>query len=788
MIIYNKKIIKKCIMIIVIINYILLGNTIKSYAQISNESERKYVQNRNNNQDSSEKRESKILSLEWEKESIALNPQFSIDEKESRSGKGSLTIKGPGAGCWSASAPVNPHKKYTISYYFKTKTPVDNNLKASLHAAVTQRGSKGSKTVLWVNESRMKNHKEWTKIILGSYIPQEGVTHIKLQLYLNANRKKELDSDDSKIWFDDIQIVESELSVIKKPGNLISESSDYTLWSAPPFHSVYKDDPTPKSPGLGKNISIRSAKGEKEAFQLIVNPQVKWDQVTWEWSNFSGPKIIHRDAMRFYRVEYVPLPEQDKNLKDYLRGGIVPDPLPPEKLSSLLPHQNNPFWFLVSVPQDAPMGLYKTTLKLKNKDKIMAVVPVELKVFDFAIPQEPTFDAQSSLYAHFLPYYEHGDLTEITKRYWANLTEHRTVTAGLVMPIKVDKDAHGRARLKTEPINFEKGLAFQKKLGWCKHLHLHWDNLRLNSGNVFFHPSLGIRIFQDQENTKFDPQFVPLFRDLVTQLMDTLKRNGCYSHPRFKISDEPNISDPRQVNFYTNIAKLLKEIDPNIYPLSAGHYHLNFLPYYNQWYFDGPNAQFYQREMALAEKKNSKQVYQNNMVSPIFSPLRMRLFFWALWKENFTGLYWWQINGWGRFEKSVGGKPREFVKRHPWQGDFSGVILIYPPREGKNEEGPINSLRWEAMRKGLEDYEYLVILDRLIKAKEGKIPPVVIAKAKKALGRVDELIDHIPNIPGSAAFNDHFHTYDNSLIEDVRNEIAESIETLMTANNKQKHY
>ena len=75
------------------------------------------------------------------------------------------------------------------------------------------------------------------------------------------------------------------------------------------------------------------------------------------------------------------------------------------------------------------------------------------------------------------------------------------------------------------------------------------------------------------------------------------------------------------------------------------------------------------------------------------------------------------------------------------------MVFLYPPREGKDEKGPINSMRWEAMRKGLEDYEYLTLLDKLIREKEGKLSREVIDRAKQTLRRVDEIVYHLPNIP-----------------------------------------
>ena len=84
---------------------------------------------------------------------------------------------------------------------------------------------------------------------------------------------------------------------------------------------------------------------------------------------------------------------------------------------------------------------------------------------------------------------------------------------------------------------------------------------------------------------QFNPVFVQYFTEYIHQLVDVLKKLDCFYHPRIKIGDEPKIWNKKELNFYTNLAKLIKEINPQIYPQSAGFYHPNFLPYYNQWYF-----------------------------------------------------------------------------------------------------------------------------------------------------------------------------------------------------------
>jgi len=54
--------------------------------------------------------------------------------------------------------------------------------------------------------------------------------------------------------------------------------------------------------------------------------------------------------------------------------------------------------------------------------------------------------------------------------------------------------------------------------------------------------------------------------------------------------------------------------------------------------------------------------------------------------------------------------------------------FIYPPEaaadahpSGPVLDGPVDSIRWEMLRDGIEDYEYLAILKRLLEANKGKL-------------------------------------------------------------------
>jgi hypothetical protein len=84
--------------------------------------------------------------------------------------------------------------------------------------------------------------------------------------------------------------------------------------------------------------------------------------------------------------------------------------------------------------------------------------------------------------------------------------------------------------------------------------------------------------------------------------------------------------------------------------------------------------------------------------------LEHRILFWQAWVLGFQGFHYWSVNG-----LEAGQDPyQNQLDITPVNGDG---LLVYP---GAN--GPVNSIRWEVVRDGIEDYDYLALFDTAYKA------------------------------------------------------------------------
>ena len=118
----------------------------------------------------------------------------------------------------------------------------------------------------------------------------------------------------------------------------------------------------------------------------------------------------------------------------------------------------------------------------------------------------------------------------------------------------------------------------------------------------------------------------------------------------------------------------------------------------------------------------------------------MRVWLWQSWQRNIEGILVWQTNYWTSSAAYPDNPQNPYADPMGWRSGYSTPKgekrpwgngdgrFIYPPvaaadahPSGPVLEGPVDSIRWEMLRDGIEDYEYLVILKKLLEAKGNKL-------------------------------------------------------------------
>ncbi len=164
----------------------------------------------------------------------------------------------------------------------------------------------------------------------------------------------------------------------------------------------------------------------------------------------------------------------------------------------------------------------------------------------------------------------------------------------------------------------------------------------------------------------------------------------------------------------------------------------------------------------------------------------LRVWLWQSWQAQVEGILFWESSFWtsasaypdtmqNPYEDSMSWVEGYGVARgqkRPWAaGDGR---LIYPPEAcfdgGKDPvlDGPVSSIRLDAQRDGIEDYEYLAMLKKLLAEKRDVLTPDQVASYEKLL-----------EVPGEITAGLTSYTTNPAPIAARRQEVAKALEKLV---------
>jgi len=161
-------------------------------------------------------------------------------------------------------------------------------------------------------------------------------------------------------------------------------TGDLAIWAAPSIEKILK---TMATPSVNAPLRVTAAKGEFEPFQLVARAPTARDLLVTVSAFTKDADTL--PAPTLHRVDYVNITTAGDHFD---RFGWWPDPLFPLDNGSTIHFpagENQPLWFTVQVPWDAAPGVYQATVTIGT-----ATVPVELQVWDFALPREIHLDSE----------------------------------------------------------------------------------------------------------------------------------------------------------------------------------------------------------------------------------------------------------------------------------------------------------------------------------------------------------------------------------------------------------
>jgi glycosyl hydrolase family 123 len=507
--------------------------------------------------------------------------------------------------------------------------------------------------------------------------------------------------------------------------------ADFTWWTTDALVKVRPYDPQPD--GASKKATIKAARNEFEPFQVILRAENNdIDGIDVNIGDLKGPgsASIPKSSIFVYAERYL-----DVKTPSSVDGGTGewPDALVPrvdsyahEKRNAfplrLTKGRNQPLWFDVYVPRSAPPGLYKGEIQVISGPNKFGI-PLELEVWNFELPSTSSlittfgFSGISALRQHYGKYTNDTDLYDLTYLYRkAGLLHRISLRAGFTFPPPVSMN---NGHVQVNWTTFDRATApFMD--GQVLQANEPLSGAKLTAEGMHTSPALKT----PEQQTEFWKEVAKHFR-----------QKGWIDRLFNYLWDEPQKQDfPEMVQ----IGEVVRAADPDIKNLVTAPLRAEWRSFIDIW---TPTINCFERRFWYvrdycgvtvprsgydAELSDGKKLwwYQAcgthgcNIVGGDYfrdwpsymidhDSVRHRIMEWMSWKYDIEGELYYSTT-------------EAYNKLDPWKdiylfGGNGDGTLFYPGRPeviGGTTNIPIESIRLKLIREGLEDYEYLVILQK----------------------------------------------------------------------------
>jgi hypothetical protein len=213
-----------------------------------------------------------------------------------------------------------------------------------------------------------------------------------------------------------------------------------TVWLPAPNDKVQRD----RAPGpAGGTISLQAARNEYESGQLIVRTTSGSTQIGVAAGELTGPAGAKLTEIEVFEQRYITVGWTPDGTAPW-GPGTYPDalvPLPPGRTIAATSSANQGLWFTVRIPKGQAAGHYTGSLTVTG-GTTPVVVPIDLEVWDFELPDTPSTATAVSIWyqqvarAHNVPY---GDPRHepLMRKYYEFQLKNRLLCNDIPVPMKV---------------------------------------------------------------------------------------------------------------------------------------------------------------------------------------------------------------------------------------------------------------------------------------------------------------------------------------------------------------
>ena len=430
--------------------------------------------------------------------------------------------------------------------------------------------------------------------------------------------------------------------------------------------------------------------------------------------------------LQIRRVGYVPVRTDPPGTptEELVRTApaFFPDPLFEDFPYALPPGRTDPIWITVYAPAEAKPGTYRGELVLESGGRAIATEGFRVRVAAATVPERQTLKVTNWFNTspeHLAHYYK---LSGEDDRYWELLGNIGRVMAAhkqnviltpvleLATPRVVDQAiVYDFARLDRWVTTFEKaGLTFIEGGHLLGRVSGYQTPVRVPAYVI----ENGAAVLEKLEPD--DPRAEVFLKSFLSSLYAHLKERGWVDRYIQHIHDEPH-GDERPI--YNRYGKIIRANLPGVPTVDAVSLDQDLTFFENVADIWVPVLGSFDKEMDKIHEHRAKGgqawfytcIYPQGRYLNRFTDLplvKTRLLHWLNFRYDFSGFLHWGGNYWS---------PEPFDNVQPVINDGMTLLpagdnaIVYPSPE---DYSILSSIRLEAMREGIEDYELLVALSK----------------------------------------------------------------------------
>ena len=568
------------------------------------------------------------------------------------------------------------------------------------------------------------------------------------------------------------------------------KKAEFEIWSPYVTEKIYRDIAYDANKKTEAYLNISMAKNEYESDQLIISAKSAIGSYDLHVSDLVDGKgnIIPKEDISVYMQHYINVTKKNNYNNDY-PVGYTPDALIPmeyatkKRENKIEKDKNQGLYITVKTQADTVSGKYTGSFELVA-DGTVKEIPVTVNVWDFTVPDSVNTQSCFMLNRNDIMNGELDNTEEMYKTYYETMLRYR------ISPMYVPGYDRG-IESYLQSIQY-----YYDRPGFSAYGIAHSSNGQDIDYIALKEMLKSIAYICTEETVYLEKAYYYIY-DLIDEPHNYEGGGERAAHIIKSIDDteELAIEELNKEGFFQgkseDFRQRVEKAMRNIPDVVTTYYDESFAETPLTWC---PTVEHFNdlenRELYAEEQERKGSLWWYTCASPNFphpsyhiddNLIGARILSWMQKAYNIDGNLYWATTTYNKIELNAHGEdnitrpvdpygdPQRMSER--WIANGDGY-LFYPGKK-YGADHPFASLRLEAIRDGLEEYEYLNLLEEMYATASGYYD-LEISAAKTLAGIYDRL------------FSGTIYSQDHALFSEMRDILAEEI--LQAQDNPAKFY